>query len=103
MTQNALPENVEWLFGGTFQDTMKLQRGTTLDNFLRGSEDLCNGFCNEKHWWWRNFTNFKAPAAASSSDQKVMYKRVVFDGGFKVEFAMVNELKRGIIVDESSY
>lgn len=30
---------------------MKLQRGTTLDNFLRGPKDLCNGLCGyrQKH------------------------------------------------------
>ena len=43
-----LPKDVEWLFRGTFQNTMKLQCGSTPDNFFCCPKDLCNGNCKSK-------------------------------------------------------
>ena len=48
IVKSLLPKDVEWLFCSTFQNTMKLQCGTTLDNFLRCPKDLCNGHYSEE-------------------------------------------------------
>ena len=48
--QNSLilPEYIKWLLCSFFQNTMELKHGSTLDNFLLCSQDLCIGLCNKK-------------------------------------------------------
>ena len=48
LNERLLPKDVEWLFRGTFQNTMKLQCGSTPDNFFRCPKDLCNGHYRKK-------------------------------------------------------